>query len=143
MYSLITIGADLSKNDVPLAPYRRAMIRFILVHAARVQLWCCNIKVKPKILNPDDLNYSYYLGKNYRAEYKDPCNKKRNGKVSLFVANHSSFIDIIAMISALEGHVAFVAGDHTLGLPGLCRLVKAIGCITMPMGGSKEALEQT
>jgi len=46
-------------------------------------------------------------------------------------------------LSALKGKLAFVAGEHTLAVPGLCRIVKAIGCITMPMGGSREALERT
>jgi 1-acyl-sn-glycerol-3-phosphate acyltransferase len=88
----------------------------------------------------DQINYRYYLGDNYRQEYKDPV--KDGGKVSTYVCNHCSAIDIIVLLSALKGKCAFVAGDHTLAVPGLCRIIKAIGCITMPMGGSKEALER-
>lgn len=63
--------------------------------------------------------------------------------MSTYVCNHCSAIDICVLLKVLRGAVAFVAGEHTLAMPGLCRIVKAIGCITMPMGGSKEALERT
>lgn len=99
------------------------------------------MKTDVKRLGTNDIDYKYYLGAKYRQEYKDPA--KNGGKVSTLVCNHCSAIDIDVLLSTFKGHLAFVAGTHVLGMPGLCAIVKAIGCITMPMGGSDEAKEQT
>ena len=142
-FRIVTIGADLTKNDVPLSPIRQLLVRFLITWGSKIQLKMCNVSFTLKVMKPGEINYSNYLGENYLETYKDPCNKEKRGKISTYVCNHSSFLDIITLLAALHSKVNFVAGDHTLAMPGLGRCVKALGCITMPMGGSAEALERT
>jgi 1-acyl-sn-glycerol-3-phosphate acyltransferase len=47
------------------------------------------------------------------------------------------------MSTALSGKISFVAGDFTLGIPGVSAICKAMECIFVPRGGSKSALEKT
>lgn len=129
---MITIGVDLDK---PLGPVRRNIVSFLINWFGRCQLFCLSVEMKLKVLKPEDVDYKYYLGPSYQ--------KAPKGKVSTIVCNHCSPTDCQLVTAALDGHLSFVAGTHTLAVPGLCRVVKACGCITMPMGGSERDKEVT
>lgn len=126
----MTLGVDLDK---PVGPIRRKIIDFIVSWMAFGNLMPLCIKPQLKVLT--DVNYKYYLGDDYKKSYKDPA--KNGGKVSTIICNHSSPSDISVLLSVLNGYLSFVAGNHTLAMPGVGRIVRAIGCITMPMGGAE------
>ena len=92
--------------------------------ATKIHCWLLNYKISVKNLQPHEIDYKYYLGKNYRSEYKDPSEKNKDGKVSTLVCNHSSGFDVHVMCAVLETKVAFITGSAVLKMPGMTRLCK-------------------
>lgn len=62
--------------------------------------------ISTKEIEADDVDYSFYLGKGYQKLYKRPL-----GRVSTYVANHTSGIDGPVLLKALCGDVSFIAMD--------------------------------
>lgn len=135
---MLTIGVDLDK---PISPWRRTIVNFILVCGCQIQLFALNVRPKTKFWKEHEISYKYYLGDNYLKEYKDPA--KNGGRVSSYVCNHSGPVDIMCLGKVFKGEISFVSSSHVLAVPGLSIMVKALGCITMPMGGSTAAREET
>lgn len=75
-------------------------------------------------MNAEDIDYSYYLGENYRDGYKDPSKEHTNGAVSTMVANHSSGFDVQVITELLKTKASFIAGSDALLIPGLNRFIK-------------------
>ena len=89
---------------------------------------------------PDEVNYEYYLGKNYRAEYKPPS---KDGIIPTMIAPHVSCFDIQALAYAFGGNVTFAAGAFMKKVPILGGIAKLLGCVFIPRAGSKADLEKT
>ena len=123
-FRLTTLGADLSRNDLPLSPIRQALFSFIMTIATKTHCWLLNYKIRANFLGPDEIDYSYYLGKNYRSETKNQNETHKNEKVSMLVSNHSSGFDVHVICTILKSKVAFIAGDHVTKMPGMYRLCK-------------------
>ena len=60
----------------------------------------------------DEVDYSYYLGPDYKKSYKPPP-----GRVPTVIAPHVSANDSPMMQRAFDGDLSFVAGDFMLKIP--------------------------
>ena len=84
-------------------------------------------------IKEDEIDYSFYLGPDYKGKYKPPP-----GRVPTIIAPHVSANDIPMMMKAFGGDMSFVAGDFMLKIPLYGMLCKAIGCIFVPRSGNKD-----
>ena len=66
------------------------------------------IKIQKKIISDKEIDYSYYLGPNFKNE-KSTLGER--GRVSKTIAPHSSCFDILALISVFDGDLSWVAND--------------------------------
>ena len=87
---------------------------------------------KAKYLTKDDVNYSYYLGKDYMKDYKAP-----KGIVPTIISPHCSSFDIQALATALDGNITFAAGAFLKDIPFLAGIAELLGCVFVPRNGSK------
>ena len=81
-----------------------------------------------------DVNYSYYLGPNY----KRTMSKKVPATV---IANHVSFLDV--MIFSGRIFPSFAAMDGLSKVPLVSTLGNAVGSLYIPRGGTKDVRELT
>jgi len=135
LFSVAQIGAS-HQHGKALPSWRRKIIALATHIACRTQLCILGITFDVTKMTHDDVNYKYYLGDDYKNELKEL-------PISTYIAPHTAGLDIQLMASALGGKLSFVAGDFTLGIPAVAAICKALGCIFVPRGGSKEALEKT
>lgn len=83
---------------------------------------------KPKF---GEIDYSYYLGKDFKMTYNPP-----QGKVPSYLLPHCSALDGPCITRATAGKISFVAGDFIKGWPFFGFVAQAIKCIFVPRGGS-------
>lgn len=110
-----------------------------LACCCRAVLLVTSITQVDNLVSSDEIDYSYYLGKNYKAE-KTLGSQGRTSKV---IANHTSLFDIPAMICHLGGDVSFVGGSFIKGIPLMGSLAKKLGTVFVPRSGSKTQLQDT
>ena len=84
------------------------MLSKAVCYTSWLYLVLAGIKVQKKIISADEINYSYYLGPDYR---KEKSNLGERGRVSKIIAPHVSLFDIQTLITVFDGDVSFVAGD--------------------------------
>lgn len=131
-FRIILIGHDLSK---PIPKFRKLL-------KEQSASWnsffiCLVLGIIPSAVEADDVDYSKYLGKGYKKEYKRPI-----GRVSTYVANHTSGLDGPVMLNALSGDVSFIAMDSLEKVPIVGYLIKAAGGIFAPRGSSLEVKQK-
>jgi len=80
------------------------------------------------------VNYEEYLGQGYEKLYKRP-----KGRVSTYVSNHVSAMDIFSLVGSLNCDLSFVAGGVDAPIAGF--LIRALECIHAPRDGTPEARE--
>jgi 1-acyl-sn-glycerol-3-phosphate acyltransferase len=101
---LYAFGADRTK---PFARWRRWLNKTSLMyHGAFVNFFICWMWVNDRDV---DVDYSEYLGPNWRAELK--AYKASGKQVPTIVQNHSSFFDIFLMMGS-RFVPSFVAASH-------------------------------
>ena len=98
------------------------------------------IKLNIKHLDSHSVDYSYYLGPNYREEYKPP---NKGGIISTMIAPHVSCFDIQALATTFKGNITFAAGSFMKKVPILGGICKLLGCVFIPRSGSKTELNNT
>ena len=81
-----------------------------------------------------DVDYSHYLGKDYKIEYNPP---KRGGEVATKIAPHVSIFDICVLNCCYKGICSYVAGDFVRNIPFIGKFAVAGGCIFVSRNGSK------
>jgi len=81
-----------------------------------------------------DYDYSYFLGPNYKETTVYPK------FFSTYVSNHTSWLDIILMISYIKP--AFTPMDTLKKIPVVGILVMALGCINISRSGTEEERNQ-
>ena len=129
----------MTDTDYIVGP-RREAIKALAQFLSWFLLLVAGIQMRKRVLGPDDFDYSYYLGPDYRQE---AGGLGRQGRVSKVVSNHVSFFDGPALLTAFDGDVSFVAGAFIKDLPGLGALLKNMGSVFVPRAGSKDQLEKT
>ena len=110
--------------------------------ASWIQVKIVGIKIKLKVWDSNSISYEYYLGPNYRSEYKPP-NKETGGIVSTICSNHVSCFDIQTLATCMKGNVTFAAGAFTKNVPIIGGITKLLGCVFVPRAGSKAQLNDT
>lgn len=103
-----------------------------------MQLKLSRAKLNVKKMKTEEINYSYYLGPNYKLSYEPP-----KGAVPTYVAPHCSALDGPALVNATKGKVSFVAGDFIRKWPMFGFMNEALKSIFVPRGGTPEALQNT
>lgn len=98
-----------------LSPFRRKIIRSALQYGPKAIL--LNKLIVPRRIEPE-IDYSYYLGPNYKNTYKKP-----KGKVPTYVANHTSGIDILTILTTMNADVGFLSGSFLKQFPLIGLLV--------------------
>lgn len=109
------IGAKLDDKTY-ITGFRREYLKWCNYYISILVLAIVGMKVKKTTMSENDVDYSYYLGQDYKAE------KPRlgpNGKVSKIIAPHVSCFDVQTMGVATGGDMSFVAGAFIKGIPGL------------------------
>ena len=81
-----------------------------------------------------DCDYSYYLGPNYKDNYK------KVKRASTIVPNHTSWVDAMIMIKYFCP--AFAPNKRFQSLPILATLCNLLDSIYIPSGGTKEKLDK-
>ena len=136
MYSLVSLGATVT-DETYITGTRRTMINKIMYITSWLCLKIMNINVKKtELVTNDDVDYSYYLGPNYRAE-------KFTSRIPKIISPHSSLYDIPTMITAFDGNVSFLAGAFMLNVPIMGSLAKKLATLFVPRSGKKAALDDT
>lgn len=136
-FSIVCIGVTVRGNE-PLPKWRNDLVAKILVFFSKVELAIarCNLIVKePKL---GDIDYSFYLGKDFKMLYTAP-----KGRVSTYIAPHCSALDGPIVATALHGYLSAVAKDTVGKWPLIGFIAKAVTCIFVPRGSSPAVLEQT
>ena len=82
-------------------------------------------------LHYDDVDYSYYLGQNYKTQMK------KVKRVSTMVCNHVSWLDCIILIKAVRP--AFSPGAEFKKVPLLGTFIDCLDSIYIPRGGTDES----
>lgn len=114
------------------------MIAKVLEFFSLVQLKIARANLVVKRPEFGQIDYSFYLGKNFKSLYTPPT-----GKVPTYIAPHCSALDGPCMISALHGKLSAVAKDSIANWPCFGFIVNALKCIFVPRGSSPAVLEQT
>lgn len=81
-------------------------------------------------LHYDDVDYSYYLGQNYKTEMK------KVKRTSTMVCNHVSWLDCIILIKSVRP--AFSPSIEFRNVPLLGTFIDCLDSIYIPRGGSEE-----
>ena len=95
--------------------------------ACSILLFCLGIRSS---YENRDYDYSYFLGPNYKERTVYPKH------FSTYVSNHTSWLDIILMVSYIKP--AFTPKSVLKKIPVVGLLVMALGCITISRGGTEE-----
>ena len=113
--------------------WRRKAIQRTVMYGATMNRMILGMSLSISYVKDDDVDYSYYLGPDYKGSYKPPP-----GRVPTIIAPHVSANDIPMLSRAFDGDLSFVAGDFMLNIPLYGKLCQAIGCIFVPRSGSKD-----
>lgn len=124
--TIMTIGHDFKKGPMQRG-IRKSLIYFGYHICCTTYLWVSGINTTLKYC---DVDYSYYLGSNYKEIQSKPK------RTSTIVSNHTSWFDPIVLIKLIRPAFA-----PTLGLkdvPLLNTLMDCLDSIYIPRGGSDE-----
>lgn len=111
---------------------RKRCIESVLTKLCKILYMMMCICNKTKKLKANEVDYSYFLGPDYREQYKEP-----KGIVPTIVANHCGPLDILSMCIAFDSNMGFMANDG-LNIPVLGFLVQVMGGSWIPRGKDKE-----
>ena len=110
------------------------------MYGASVNRIVLGITLKIRKVEEDEIDYSYYLGKDYKKTYRPP---PPGGKVPTIISPHVSANDIPLLMQAFNGDMSFVAGKFLLGIPFYGALCKDLGCLFVERAGSSDSLDRT
>ena len=102
---------------------------------ATVNRLALGIRLTIRRVGNDEIDYSYYLGKDYKEKYVPPP-----GAIPTVISPHVSINDIPLLMKAFGGNLSFVAGEFLLAVPMYGSMCKALGCVFVPREGSKSEL---
>ena len=117
---------------------RRVLIQKSIMIGATVNRMALGIVLDVKKVKEDEIDYSHYLGKNYRTNYN-----KFPGEVPTVISPHIGAHDIPLLMKAFDGDLSFCAGEFMLSMPLFGPMCKALGCIFVPRAGNKTELNKT
>jgi hypothetical protein len=131
-FRVVMIGQDMTKS---ISPVRRKATHAGMCIASYVISYI--LLVFPEAVE-GEVDYSYYLGKDYEKTYKRP-----KGRVATYVVNHVSGMDVTVMGALLEGDCSALAGAFTKKLPVIGLIMTSSEGLYAPRAGSAEAKQQT
>ena len=119
---------------------RRYLIQQTIMIGATVNRLALGISLDIRKVEEGQVDYSYYLGKDYKAKYRPP---PKGGRIPTIISPHVSANDIPLLQKAFDGDMSFVAGEFMLSIPLYGAMCKALGCVFVPRAGSKDQLDKT
>jgi 1-acyl-sn-glycerol-3-phosphate acyltransferase len=119
---------------------RRELLKKVFWFTSLLVLTIVGITVEKTIITADEIDYSHYLGPDYK---KDKSSLNEGGRASKIISPHVSCFDVQTMGLAFGGDISFVAGAFVKDLPGLGAIAKYLGCVFVPRGGSKDQLGES
>ena len=127
MFSVLAIGHDFRKG--PIKNGCRKWLMYFFYHVCcSFYLFVCGMRTS---LNYRDVDYSYYLGPDYKT------NMKKIKRTSTIVSNHVSWLDPVVLIKNVRP--AFAPSEEFRNVPLLGTLANVIDSIYIPRGGSAES----
>ena len=125
---MLSLGSKVTSET-----YFTGMRRYLLNKSVQIFsfliLTTAGIYVTKKDLKVDDVDYSFYLGPNWKQEL---AKLKSAPKI---ISPHSSCFDIQVLLSTFEGNCSFVAGAFVKGIPILGSLATKLGSVFVPRAG--------
>ena len=123
---IFSIGHDFKKG--PMKSGCRKWIIYFMYHVCcTFYLFIAGTRTSLKFV---DVDYSYYLGPNYKN------NVKKIKRTSTIVCNHVSWLDPVVLIKNVRP--AFAPSSEFKTVPVLSTLIDCIDSIYIPRGGSEE-----
>ena len=101
-----SIGVNLKEGEY-YSGWRKIWIQKTIMIGATVNRLALNISLSIKKVEEHEVDYSYYLGKDYKANYVPP---PKGGKVPTIISPHVSANDIPLLMKAFGGDMSFCAG---------------------------------
>jgi hypothetical protein len=126
------IGQDINK---PISPARKKAVHAGMCISSYAI--CFALLVFPEAVEAE-VDYSYYLGKDYEKTYKRP-----KGRVATYVVNHVSGMDVTVMGALCEGDCSPLAGSFMKKIPVIGLIMSSSEGLYAPRAGSTEAKQQT
>ena len=99
---------------------------------ATINRICLGISLEVRKVNESEIDYSHYLGPDYKSQKKSP------GTVPTIISPHISTNDIPLLMMAFGGNISFVAGEFMLKIPLYGAMCKRLGCVFVPRAGNAE-----
>ncbi len=125
---ILLCGADLKSER----SYRRKSVQVLLGVCSYFTCIWFGVFPKKKVIQAD---YSEWLGPDYLTNQQIPK------KVPTIVGNHCGPFDIAAILSALNGEVAFLAKGELENVPIVSFIILVMGGMFAPRGGTPQAKE--
>eukprot|EP00354_Favella_ehrenbergii_P004858 CAMPEP_0170467096 /NCGR_PEP_ID=MMETSP0123-20130129/10802_1 /TAXON_ID=182087 /ORGANISM="Favella ehrenbergii, Strain Fehren 1" /LENGTH=270 /DNA_ID=CAMNT_0010733375 /DNA_START=333 /DNA_END=1146 /DNA_ORIENTATION=+ len=93
------------------------------------------LRIRNKVIGSDDIDYSHYLGPNWKRELRE-----RKNPVPKIISPHVSCFDIQVLLTLFGGNCSFVAGDFIKKVPILGSIAVKLGTVFVPRSGKADAL---
>lgn len=124
--SLLTIGHDFKRG--PIKNGCRKWVIFFMFHVV-ISMYLFVVGMKTT-LNYKDVDYSAYLGANYKQ------NMKKIKRTSTVISNHVSWLDPVIILKHLR--MAFAPSEEFSRVPLISTFIEVVDSIYIPRGGSQE-----
>jgi hypothetical protein len=124
---IVTIGHDFNKDEPIRGWFRITVLGYIYKLMTSVLLLGIGIRSS---YEKREYDYTYFLGPNYKETTAYPK------YYSTYVSNHTSWLDIIFLISYIRP--AFTPKAVLRKIPIFGVIVQALGCIFIARGGNEE-----
>ena len=131
--TIVTLGVKVTDTTY-VTGIRRAILGKVLTLFPMLFLYTVGLRPVKKVLT--DVDYSYYLGPNYKEKSKKLGDK---GRVSKIISPHVSCFDVQTLLACLDGDISFVANTHVRKIPGFGLLAEKIGCVFVSRGAAEGA----
>jgi len=127
-------------EDQWLTGTRRKIVEFVFWFMCESQSRVMRMSYDIKRHDMLDVTYEYYLGKDYRENYKPP---PKGGVVPTILSNHVSCFDIHAIGILTGGKNCYAAASFIKNIPFIGDVCSAIGSVYIPRAASKDKLIET
>lgn len=128
---IATSGVTLKEGEY-YSGWRKSLIQYAITIGSTINRLALGITLSIQRVEENEIDYSYYLGKDYKLKYQTPP-----GAVPTVISPHVSINDIPLLMKAFKGNLSFVAGEFMLNVPMYGSMCKALGCVFVPREGSK------
>mmetsp|Transcript_31707 Transcript_31707/g.37186 ORF Transcript_31707/g.37186 Transcript_31707/m.37186 type:complete len:264 (+) Transcript_31707:160-951(+) len=132
--SLFSIGVKVT-DETYITGTRRYLLNKTVAIVSWLILTTMGLRIRNKVMGPDEIDYSHYLGPNWKRELRE-----RKTPVPKIISPHVSCFDIQVLLTLFGGNCSFVAGDFIKKVPILGSIAVKLGTVFVPRSGKADAL---